>query len=46
MPAYTAQQLKDWEAHRGGRGKLMTMIVPHLRAEDIEAVSDFLAQMQ
>ena len=45
MPAYTSQQLKDWEAHRGGRGKLMTMIVPHLRAEDIEAVADFIAQM-
>ena len=44
-PAYTALQLQNWEANRGGRGKLMTMIVPHLKPEDIEAVSDFLAQM-
>jgi len=46
QPAYLANQLRHWEANRGGRGKLMTMIAPHLRPEDIEAVADFLAQMR
>ena len=45
QPAYLAQQLRDWEPHRGGRGKLMTMIVPHLKKEDIDAVADFIATM-
>ena len=45
QPAYLAQQLHNWEPTRGGRGKLRTMIVPHMKAEDIEAVSDYLATM-
>lgn len=46
QPAYLEQQLQTWEANRGGRGKLMTMIVPHMKPEDIQAVSEFLAQMR
>ena len=46
QPAYLEKQLRNWEANRGGRGKLMTMIVPHMKPEDIQATADFLAQMK
>ena len=45
-PTYVAEQLRNWEAQRGGRGKLMTMIVPHMRPADIDAVAQFIAQMK
>jgi cytochrome c553 len=44
-PEYVAQQLSTWMSVRGKPGKLMTMIVPHLSAEEREAVADYVAQL-
>jgi cytochrome c553 len=44
--AYIEQQLTNWQATRGGRGKLMTLIVPFLRPADIPALAAYIAQLK
>lgn len=45
-PDYLAGQLAHWEDTRGHRGKLMSMIVPHLQPDEREAVVDYIAQLR
>ena len=42
---YLESQLASWSAVRAKPGKLMTMIVPHLRPEERQAVADYIAQL-
>jgi cytochrome c553 len=42
---YLENQLASWSAVRAKPGKLMTMIVPHLRPEERQAVADYIAQL-
>jgi cytochrome c553 len=44
-PDYLDDQLAHWEERRGHPGKLMSMIAPHLDANERRAVSDYLAQL-
>lgn len=44
-PDYLEHQLATWMAVRAKPGKLMTMIVPHLRPDEREAVADYVAQL-
>ena len=46
QPAYVSTQLHGWLENRGGPAKLMSMIVPHLKPEEMEQVADFLAQLK
>ncbi len=46
QPAYVSTQLHGWLENRGGPAKLMSMIVPHLKPEEMEEVADFLAQLK
>ncbi len=46
QPEYVSTQLHGWVENRGGPAKLMSMIVPHLKSEEIEQVADFLAQLK
>ena len=45
-PDYIDAQLATWEANRGHRGKLMSLIVPHLQADERQAVADYIAQLE
>jgi cytochrome c553 len=44
--AYVEAQLKNWATTRGGKGHLMTLIVSFLRAPEISAVADYVAQLK
>lgn len=44
-PDYLEHQLETWMAVRAKPGKLMTMIVPHLRPDERAAVADYVAQL-
>lgn len=44
-PAYIEHQLEVWEATRGHRGKLMSMIVPRLRPEQRGPLADYIASL-
>src|SRR6478736_2034490 len=47
QPEYIENQLLAWKnGTRGGKGKLMTMIVPHMTEHEIEAVADYIAQLR
>jgi cytochrome c553 len=43
---YLDAQLASWMAVRGKPGKLMTMIVPHLQADERRAVADYISQLR
>jgi len=43
---YLDAQLAGWMAVRGKPGKLMTMIVPHLQADERRAVADYISQLR
>ena len=43
---YVDAQLSSWLANRGHRGKLMTMIVPHLSAAERAAVANYVATLR
>ena len=43
---YIEGQLAHWEETRGHRGKLMSMIVPHLKPDERQAVADYIAQLR
>jgi cytochrome c553 len=43
---YVEAQLNTWAAARGGKGHLMTLIVSFLRAPEISAVADYVAQLK
>jgi cytochrome c553 len=45
-PDYTERQLAQWEAMRGHRGKLMTLIVPHLRPNRRGPIADYIATLK
>jgi cytochrome c553 len=45
-PDYLDDQLANWEARRGHPGKLMSLIVPHLAADEREAVADYIAELK
>jgi cytochrome c553 len=45
QPDYIVAQLSNWQAVRGGKGKLMSMIAPLLQRDEIQAVADYLAQL-
>lgn len=43
---YVEDQLTHWEETRGHRGKLMSMIVPHLQPNERQAVADYVASLR
>lgn len=45
-PDYVEHQLTVWEATRGHRGKLMSLIVPHMRPEQRAPLADFIATLK
>lgn len=45
-PEYIQQQLQSWPQTRGGKGKLMTLIVSFLQPKEIPAVADYVAQLR
>jgi cytochrome c553 len=44
-PDYVEHQLAVWESTRGHRGKLMSLIVPHLRPEQRAPLADYIASL-
>jgi cytochrome c553 len=44
-PEYVQAQLEGWQRARGGKGKLMTLIVSFLQAKEIPAVADYVGQL-
>lgn len=44
-PAYVEHQLDVWEATRGHPGKLMSMIVPHIGADERAPLADYIASL-
>lgn len=45
-PEYLAEQLKTWIAVRGGRGKLMTLIVGFMKEDEMKDVAAYIATLQ
>jgi cytochrome c553 len=44
-PEYVQAQLQEWQKTRGGKGKLMTLIVTFLQPKEISAVADYVTQL-
>jgi cytochrome c553 len=45
-PDYVENELDHWEETRGHKGKLMSLIVPHLQPDERQAVADYIAQLR
>jgi len=45
-PAYVERQLETWEAMRGHPGKLMSLIVPHLKPSERAPLADYIATLK